>query len=314
MDPLSDVLRAVRLTGAYFYLVEATGRWAVAAKSAADLAPRILPDADHLIAYHIVTEGACWGGLNREPNVHLRAGDVLLFPQGDAHIMSCSPSEPNVASLESAPTRYPNTLCFGTGRLEVRLVCGFLGCDARPFNPLIAALPRVLHVPSGSGGWLAAFPEQVVRETREVRAGGDTMLTRMAELMFIEIVRQYLGALSTEHTGWLAGLRDPIVGAALAKLHERPSHDWSLAELAHEVATSRSVLAERFASTVGIPPMQYLARWRLQLAAELLARGGAKVSAIGAQVGYGSEAAFSRAFKRATGASPADWRRRRQPN
>jgi len=139
------------------------------------------------------------------------------------------------------------------------------------------------------------------------------MLTRMAELMFIEVVRQYLGALPEEHSSWLAGLRDPLVGAALSKIHERPAHDWSLAELAHEVATSRTVLAERFAAIVGIPPMQYLAQWRLQLAAELLARGGAKISAVGAQVGYDSEAAFSRAFKRATGLSPAEWRRRRQP-
>lgn len=313
MDPLSDVLRAVRLTGAYFYLVEARGGWAVAAKPAPDLAPRILPDAEHLIAYHILTEGECWGGLNRDPTVHLRAGDVILFPQGDAHIMSRSPKEQNVTDLESAPDRYPETVHLGGGPPEVRLVCGFLGCDARPFNPLLAALPRVLHVPGGSSGWLAAFGEQAVRETRDVHAGSHTMLTRMAELMFIEVVRQYLGALPEEHSSWLAGLRDPLVGAALSKIHERPTHDWSLAELAHEVATSRTVLAERFAAIVGIPPMQYLAQWRLQLAAELLARGGAKISAVGAQVGYDSEAAFSRAFKRATGQSPAEWRRRRQP-
>jgi AraC-like DNA-binding protein len=312
MDPLSDVLRAVRLTGAYFYLVEAAAPWSVATVAARELAPRILPDAEHLIAYHILIEGGCWGGVQGERQLEMRPGDVIVFPQGDAHLMS-SHSGPRVdGEHRVSPLRYPSTVLLGEGKRETRFVCGFLGCDARPFNPLLSALPRVLYAPRLGDGWLATFPDQAVRESRAGRAGSDTMLTRMAELMFIAVLRQYIETMGSELGGWLAGLRDPIVGAALSAMHERPVDEWSLAKLAREVAASRSVLSERFTRVVGVPPMQYLAQWRLQLAAELLARGGTKVSAIGLRVGYESEAAFSRAFKRATGASPAEWRRRRQ--
>lgn len=313
MDPLSDVLRAVRLTGAYFYLVEAGAPWSVSAVPAQQLAPRILPGVEHLISYHILIEGRCWGGLEGEEPVELAAGDVLIFPHGDAHGLGSSrESWINAHLTDTTPARYPETVLLGDGARETRFVCGFLGCDARPFNPLIASLPRVLHVPRAAGGWLSTFPEQVVRESRATHAGSDTMLTRMAELMFIEVVRRHLQTLGTEQVGWLAALRDPVVGAALSLMHERPAYDWSLPELAREVAASRSVLAERFTHLVGMPPMQYLAQWRLQLATELLMRDSAKVSAVGMQVGYDSEAAFSRAFKRATGAAPAEWRRRRQ--
>ena len=312
MDPLSDVLRAVRLTGAYFYLVEAAAPWSVTTAPARELAPRILPDAEHLIAYHILTEGECWGGLQDAAPVRMHPGDVIVFPQGDGHLMSSHARQFADGDHQgSSPLRYPNTVLLGTGERDTKFVCGFLGCDARPFNPLIAALPRVIHVPRIGEGWLSAFPAQAVRESHAGRAGSDTMLTRMAELMFIEVLRQHLETMNGEPTGWFAALRDPIVGAALSLMHERPAYDWSIAELAREAATSRSVLAERFTRVVGVPPMQYLAQWRLQLASELLARGSIKVSAVGMRVGYDSEAAFSRAFKRATGSSPAEWRKRR---
>jgi AraC-like DNA-binding protein len=192
-------------------------------------------------------------------------------------------------------------------------VCGFLGCDLRPYNPLLAALPRCLHARgvAGAGDWLSEFPRLVVAESRQGRAGDAAMLTRMAELMFVEVVRRQLAALPSQQAGWLAGLRDPVVARALVQLHEHPAHPWTLADLARAVATSRTVLAERFSRLVGVPPMQYLAQWRLQLAAEQLVRGAEKIAAIGAAVGYESEAAFSRAFKRATGYGPAAWRRAR---
>lgn len=313
MDPLSDVLRAVRLSGAYFYLVEAAQPWSVSAVPAVELAPRILPEAEHLISYHILTEGECWAGLAGEPQVHLRTGDVIVFPHGDAHFLSSEAGhggEP--IRYANSARRYPETLVLGSGARETTLLCGFLGCDARPYNPLLTSLPRVLHLPGGAGGWLSVFPAQVVRESRSAGPGGDSMLTRMAELMFVEVVRSYLQTLGEEQVGWLAALRDPVVGNALSRMHERPAHDWTLQELAREVAASRSVLAERFTHLIGIPPMQYLANWRLQLAAEHLMRDGVKVAAVGMQVGYDSEAAFSRAFKRATGAAPAEWRKRRQ--
>lgn len=313
MDPLSDVLRAVRLTGAYFYIVEGSPGWSVATMPARELAPRILPDADHLVPYHILSEGTCWGGLHGEPRVRMQPGDVLIFPRGDAHVMSSQPSdviEPD--PYTKAPGPYPSTVRVGSGQRDTILMCGFLGCDSGPFNPLLTALPPMLHLPSVGGGWLATLPEQVLREWRDPKPGSVTVLTRLAEVMFIEVLRQHIATIGFDERGWLAALRDPLVGAALSKLHEQPAHPWTLHELANEVAASRSVLAERFADVVGIPPMQYLTQWRHQLAADLLRRSRAKVSAIAAQVGYDSEAAFSRAFKRATGLSPGAYRTRRQ--
>ena len=311
MDPVSDALRAVRLTGAYFYLVEAGAPWAVASVPARELVPRILPEAEHLIAYHILVSGEVWGGIDGEPQTRMRAGDVLLFPQGDAHVMS-SGNGTGVGAVRATASsaRYPETLLLGpAASRDARLVCGYLGCDVRPYNPVLASLPRQLHLTGVTSGWLSQFPQQVVSESRAGRVGSGSMLTRMAELMFVEVVRRHIEQLTPEQTGWLAGLHDPVVGPAIAQLHARPSHAWTLEELAHTIASSRSVLAERFSRVVGVAPMLYLTRWRLQLAAERLARGSAKVATVGAQVGYDSEAAFSRAFKRETGQSPAAWRR-----
>jgi AraC-like DNA-binding protein len=313
MDPLSDVLRAVRLTGAYFYLVEASTPWAIGTCPARELVPRILPDAEHLISYHVLVSGGCWGGLEGGQQVRMEPGDVLMFPHGDAHVMSGSEMVGvSVERLSATSRRYPETVRLGPdGGRETTLVCGFLGCDARPFNPLLRALPRRIHARGVAVGWLSQFPRQAVAEAHTSRAGNDTMLTRMAELMFVEVLRDYIEHLAPDHAGWLAALRDDVVGRALATLHEEPRHPWTLTDLARRVAVSRSVLAERFTAIVGAPPMLYLTRWRLQLAAEQLARTADKVATIGERVGYESEAAFSRAFKRETGMSPAAWRRSR---
>ena len=313
MDPLSDVLRAVRLTGAFFYRVEAAAPWSVLTEAARDLTPRVLPDAEHLISYHVLVAGTCWGGLDGQEQVQMQPGDVLVFPHGDSHLMSSTEGFRLNERERSSPQRFPNTVYVGPDvRRDTTFVCGFLGCDVRPFNPLLASLPRQMHVPGIATGWLSQFPKQAVAESHLGRLGSETMLTRMAELMFIEVVRDYIEHLSPQHAGWLGGLRDPIVGPALSELHESPAHPWTLAELAHKIATSRTVLAERFAEMVGVTPMLYLTRWRLQLAAERLASGSAKVATIGAEVGYESEAAFSRAFKRETGLSPVAWRQQRQ--
>jgi AraC-like DNA-binding protein len=313
MDPLSDVLRAVKLNGAYFYLVEAGAPWSVFATAARELVPRVLPDAEHLISYHMLLSGSCWAGAEGESQVLMQPGDVVVFPQGDAHLMSSAEGHRSRTGRDAAtPSRYPETVLLGpSAHRDTSFVCGFLGCDARPYNPLLASLPRRLHFSGIAGGWLAQFPRQVVNESRAGRVGSETMLTRMAELMFVEVIRRYVEELPLQNTGWLAGLRDGVVGPALAALHGRPAHPWTLPELARTIASSRTVLAERFSQLVGVPPMLYLARWRLQLAAEQLSRGSAKVATIGAQVGYESEAAFSRAFKRETGMSPAAWRRER---
>lgn len=312
MDPLSDVLRAIRVDGAYFYAVEAGAPWRVHAAAATELRPRILPHAEHLISYHIVTEGSCWAGVRGGEMVELRAGDVIVFPHGKPHVLASSPdTRAPVMEENGVPDRYPHLFRLGgTDEPKTSFVCGFLGCDRRPFNPLLATLPDCLHLRGLSPEWIRMLSQEVVTESQQARAGSDSVLTRLAELMFIQVVRQYLETLPEEQTGWLAGLRDPLVGRALVELHARPAHDWTLAELAAAVAGSRSKLAERFTELVGQPPMQYLTQWRLQLAAGLLCRNGAKVSAVAAQVGYASEAAFSRAFKKATGVSPGSWRGR----
>ena len=314
MDPLSDLLRVVRLDGAFFYAVEAADPWSVEAVAARELSPRILPASEHLISYHILTQGRCYGGLVGEEQVELVPGDVIVFPHGDAHVMSSGRGVrigPDVNS--SAPARYPGTVFLGDGGPRLTsIVCGFLGCDRLPFNPLLAALPRRMHMRGISTGWLGGFTRQLTDEARLGRAGADTIITRLAELMFIEVLRRYLDELPPGQTGWLAGLRDEVVGRALALLHARPANPWSLADLARESASSRSSLAKRFAELVGQPPMQYLAQWRMQVAANLLAQSGAKVAAIGMEVGYDSEAAFSRAFKKATGLAPGAWRETRR--
>jgi AraC-like DNA-binding protein len=314
MDPLSDLLRVVRLDGAHFYAIEAAEPWSVEALPATDLSPRIMPGAEHLISYHILTEGRCYGGLMGAEQVELVPGDVIVFPHGDAHVMSSGRGVRVRHVVQStAPPRYPITVFLGDpGPPVTSFFCGFLGCDRRPFNPLLAALPRQMHMRGMSNAWLGNYIRQVTEESRHGRAGADCVLTRLAELMFIEVLRRYLDDLPPGQTGWLAGLRDEVVGRVLTLIHGRTSHPWTLADLAREAASSRTSLAKRFAELVGQPPMQYLTHWRMQVAANLLTQSGAKVAAIGADVGYDSEAAFSRAFKKATGLAPGAWRAARR--
>lgn len=313
MDPLSDVLRVVRLDAAYFYAVDAAEPWSVEAPPSPRIMPRVLPASEHLIPYHVLLAGRCFGGLAGEDQVEMAPGDVIVFPHGDGHVMSSARGMRTDPNEYGAPDRYPNTVVLGDTPPTTSFVCGFLGCDLRPFNPLLASLPRRMHMRGMSTAGLAGFTRQVTEESRLGRAGAETVLTRLAELMFIEVLRRYLDELAPGQVGWLAGLRDETVGAALALLHARPGHQWTLADLASQVAASRSKLAERFTLLVGQPPMQYLAQWRMQVAANLLLQGSAKVAAIGSEVGYESEAAFSRAFKKATGLAPGAWRSSRHP-
>jgi AraC-like DNA-binding protein len=201
----------------------------------------------------------------------------------------------------------------GGGPERADVVCGFLGCDVRPFNPVLASLPRLVHLRRTSAvkdpDRLTQLMDFALAESRDGTPGAKCVLLHVSEILFVEVVRRYLETLTSGHTGWLAGLRDPLVGQALARLHDRPAESWTLERLAREVGASRSALADRFTHLVGQPPMRYLTCWRLQLAAGMLADGAAKVSAVAREVGYESEAAFSRAFKKSAGASPAAWRR-----
>ncbi|MET0151139.1 MAG: AraC family transcriptional regulator [Candidatus Binatia bacterium] len=322
-DVLSDVLRTVRLTGAVFFVTEASSPWVLEIPDGATLAPAILPRAQHVLSYHVVINGSGWGGLPDGAPVQLEAGDVLVFPHGDAYVMSIArgmrggPNRSEILAFfrQMAAGQLPFTVKEGGGGAErLDLVCGFLGCDTHPFNPLLAALPRLLHVRQAFGSTghpLSKLIELAVAESRERRAGGECVRLSLSELMFVEVVRQHLAMLPAERTGWLDGLRDPLVGRALALLHERPARPWTLPRLAKEVGSSRSTLADRFTQFVGRSPMRYLGHWRMQLAARLLADSTAKLSAVASDVGYDSEAAFSRAFKKIVGMAPATWRQRR---
>jgi AraC-like DNA-binding protein len=198
---------------------------------------------------------------------------------------------------------------------EAVLLCGFIGCDRKPFNPLVDALPRMVHLPSrGAEDWIAPVLQKTVMESRQNRAGSAAVLERASEMLFVDSARRYLESLPEGAPGWLGALRDRHVGKAIALMHQRPSDPWTVEELGHEVGLSRSALHERFVELVGQPPMQYLANWRIQRGALLLRETKATVATIALEVGYESEAAFSRAFKRLVGTPPATWRRAQAGN
>jgi len=279
-----------------------------------------MPGAQRVIEYHLIARGSCWGNaVGREP-LRLREGDVIMFPQGDAHVLSSAPGMREVPDL-SAFVRPPGPLPVfyelgGGGAERTRIVCCFLGCDERPYNPLLPALPSVIHLSAtgspAASGWLGTLLGIAAREAGRARPGAENVVARLSELIFVETIRQYLETLPPDQAGWLSGLRDPVIGRALAALHGDPAQPWTVEQLARCVGVSRSVLAERFTALVGEPPMQYLALWRMQLASRLLAEGG-HVAAVASAVGYESEAAFSRAFKKRMGDAPVTWRRRRHP-
>lgn len=319
-DILSDVLHAVRLSGAVFFDVSATPPWVSEAPPSRQIIPLVMEGAGHLIEYHLMVSGSCWACLtdaSAEP-VHMTAGSLVVFPRGDPHIMASDPqmrSTPVLEPFEGARTTrpYPFHLEQGPGGDDpARFICGFLGCDLSPFNPLISALPRMLHVndtDGGGDGRLSMLMEMTLAESQAKRPGAGGILAKLSELIFIEAVRRHAESGQLEG-GWLAGLRDPQIGRALRLLHADPARAWTLAELAREAGVSRTVLAERFTACLGLPPMSYLTSWRMQLAATRLSGGAETLAQVAHSIGYESEAAFSRAFKRNTGLAPSTWRKR----
>lgn len=324
MDVLSDVLLAVHLTGAVYFDVAVRSPFTTESPPAPVIAERFGAEAEHVISFHIVTDGSCWAESVERPGepVLLNAGDMVIFPAGDANTMASEPgmrARPDLSKfyypLESA---LPFRLALDEGGDEptCRFVCGYLACDARPFNPLLHALPAVVHgrVSTESWRWMNALLEAAVAASAGHDAGREAMLAKVSELMFVEAVRAHIEGLPPETRNWAAGLRDPQVGAALRVIHGRYAEPWTLDLLAHEVSMSRSSLAERFTSFVGMPPIGYLTQWRLQLAARMLQDGTKSVAQAAAVVGYQSESAFHRAFKRQVGVAPGEWRRRLRPD
>ena len=332
-DTLSELLRAVRLHGAMFYYVKGYPPWVVENPHVREIIPAIMPSAEHMIEFHGLVKGSCWAAITGEPPIRLEAGDVVLFPQGDPHTMSSAPgiratSVSTALFFSQRPPQLPYALSVKDADLTMThldddqrdcatVVCGFLGLDARPFNPLLAALPRVLRISGstlGEDSWVMTLMRAVVTETNSKRPGGEAVLARMSEMLFVEVLRRHIDSLPDDQTGWLAGMRDPGVGRALSLIHEKPAECWTLERLSEGAGLSRSSLHERFVYLLGQPPMQYLTQWRMQVASGLLRDTNAKLMEVAMDVGYESEAAFSRAFKRVAGLSPGAWRKVRQGN
>ena len=318
MDALTGVLKSVRLEGAVFLNAEFTAPWCIRGRFGLARARERIPGADHVVFFHFLVEGRCKVRLaERGPDVPVAAGDVILLPQDDRYMMG---SDLHVAPIDTdgvddaAAAAEDDFIQMrgGGGNDPTRFVCGYLGCNKSMVRPLIAALPRLACIPIGDGRAMALLRDLLragVRESLAPRAGAEPMLAKLAELIFVEALRRYAETRPAEGGGWFAAARDPHIGRALALLHGMPDHAWSLDELARRAGVSRSALGERFTALVGEPPIRYLVRWRLALAAQALRGGSEPIVRIAARSGYESEAAFTRAFKREFGAPPAAWRR-----
>ena len=313
-DLLSELLRSVRLTGALYYRVSTSTPWpAIRVPIGSSLVSAFDSRTRTVVSFHVVVEGSCWTGREGHEPIRLQAGDVVVYPKGDAYFLAHQrgqlPPPPDPAALiklltdVSSATVAPR-FSFGAGEDRTTFVCGFLGCDPRPFDPLLDALPPLLRV-RRTGYRLAPLIDLALAEV-ETAPGSTSVRERLSESMFLETVRLHLT--SSNDLDWLDGSPDRLVGRAMALLHTDLARPWTLDLLARDVGASRSVLAERFTALVGEPPMHYLTQRRIQAAAGLLTEGSTTVSAIAHAVGYHSEAAFSRAFKRSRGVAPAAWR------
>jgi AraC-like DNA-binding protein len=314
LDVLSEVLRVVELDGAMFYNAEFSSPWSLRSPPSQTVAPYLAPGGGHVIIFHLLTDGRASVRVDDGENVALQSGDVVIFPHGDAHIMENGPP--------TATTDYGSDLTRifseglkvnrrGGGGAVTKFICGYMICEPRLSSVFLSGLPPVFKVSvrdGPAGGWLENSIRFSVDDVLSSSAGSHAVLAKLSETLFVETLRRYIAAIPDNQTGWLAGARDPEVGKALALLHRNPANPWTIADLAKEVGTSRSVIAERFSRYLGQPPMAYLTQWRLQLGAQMLTSTSHSVAQIAAEVGYESEAAFNRAFKRDFGLPPARFR------
>lgn len=316
MDALSNVLRSVQLEGAVYVNAEFTAPWCVSAKFGLASVRARLAGADKVVFFHYLTEGSCQVKLDESSDaLEASAGDLVLFLNEDRHLLG---SDLRLVPVETARLIDADAaddliqLRHGGGGAATRFVCGYIACSQSLCRPLLEALPRVLRIPVGdgqAGSLLRELLRSGVSESLSFRPGAESTLAKLSELMFVEAMRRYVADLPPEGRGWLAGIRDPQIGRTLALLHGNPGRAWTVHELARKVALSRSALAERFATLVGEPPMKYLKRWRLALAAQVLRAGNDTIGTVAECSGYESEAAFTRAFKNEFGMPPATWRR-----
>jgi AraC-like DNA-binding protein len=315
MDAFSEILSGVTLNGAVFFTAEFSAPWGFSTPASNVMAARVAPGAAHVVLYHLVIEGGAVIDLDDGSSITLEPGDIVIFPHGTPHRMSSGkgarPPFPNYGISAKIASRDLSPLRAGGGGDVSRFVCGYMTCDPHLSRPILDGLPPAFKVNvrlDRAGNWLESSILHLVEESASGRVGSDAMLAKLSEALFVDTLRRYVGALPEQQRGWLAGARDPIVGKSLGLLHSRIAHPWTIADLADEVGISRSALVERFTRYLSEPPMTYLTRWRLQLAARLLEKSSRGVADIAAGVGYESEAAFSRAFKREFGTPPGRYR------
>jgi AraC-like DNA-binding protein len=316
MDVLSEVLKVVKLEGALFYNAEFSSPWSIQSPPSRDMAPYLGPGTGHIIVYHLLTEGRGSARLLDGERVPLEAGDIVVAPLGDPHIIENGPPTTpvdNVKQLARVLAQGLKVSKMGGGGELTKFVCGYMICEPRLAQVLLNGLPPLFKVNirnDASGYWLENSIRFSVDDAGASRAGGEALLAKLSEVLFVEMLRRYVASLPDDRTGWLAGARDAEVGMALAMMHRYPARPWTIASLAREAGVSRSVLAERFRHYLGEPPMAYLTRWRLQLGAQRLCSSSCSVAQVAAEVGYESEPAFNRAFKRQFNIPPARFRTR----
>jgi len=314
MDALSELLRAVKLSGALFYNSSCTAPWCLQTPPSSAFLPYIRAQATRVIEFHHITEGTAYVRVGDE-TTPLAAGDIVMMPHGDAHEIGAGVGGKPICGEDALPALWSRRIglaSFGGGGEKTGLVCGYLACDGELLKPVLTALPRVVRVnirTNSAGEWLDNMLRHAVEQAAAATPGSEVILAHLAEVLFTEVLRRYLLALPDGRTGWLAGAGDPAVGRALAALHREPAFDWTLDLLAEEASISRSALTEKFTRFIGQAPMAYLTDWRLELGAEALRSTGRSVQRVALDSGYESEAAFNRAFKRRFSLPPARYRR-----
>jgi len=319
MDALSDVLRITRLKGGVFLHAEFSDPWCLGVKVMPESCAPFLGEAADVIPYHYVIEGKLNVRVSDQPTQELGPGELALFPRNDFHLLGGDvrlPPIPSTQVVKRPSDGGLSTIRLGDGRGEpTRIVCGFLAGEKLQTNPVVRTLPAVLcldYTLGPSAAWIRSTFSYAADEIAAGRMGSETVFAKLSELLFVEAVRRYIEKLPNGQTGWLAGLKDLYVSRALALLHARVRHPWTVDELGREIGLSRSALADRFIQVIGVPPMQYLTNWRMQVAAQELINSGKSIPQIADEVGYESEASLTRAFKRAMGVPPATWRRQQR--
>ncbi len=315
MDALSDVLRVAQLSGGVFLHAEFTAPWCLAARMTPELCAPLLGPAAHLVPYHYVAQGELRVALENEEPVVLHEGEMILFPGNDLHFMGSDVTLRATSVkdiLGGIQGDAPHRIRHGGGGATTRMICGYLGCTSGRNNPLFASLPRTMRIKVEQGGpaaWFRSMFEYAAGDIYVGQPGSSAVLAKVSELLFVEAIRRYSKDLPAGESGWLAGLQDQFITRALGLMHGNIARNWNVEELAREIGLSRSALADRFVRVIGVPPMQYLAQWRMQVAAQSLKGTSLSLARVAERVGYESEAAFSRAFKKAFGTAPATWRR-----